>query len=76
MRRNHPGIATIEGCAALADACMKKSVATSPAERFADLRSRYDADALIDLQEARTEEIRREIGAAIGRDPLSLVGLA
>jgi len=65
-----------ERCAALADACMKGSTAVPPAERFADLRKRYDAPALIDLQERRTGILRGELAAALGADPLSLVGLA
>jgi bis(5'-nucleosidyl)-tetraphosphatase len=64
-----------ERCAALADACMKGTEPTSPRERFEDLRRRYGAGALIDLQERRTDAIRREIQEWIGRDPLSLVGL-
>jgi bis(5'-nucleosidyl)-tetraphosphatase len=64
-----------ERCAALADACMKGPLAVRPKERFQDLRQRYGAGALIDLQERRTEAIRREISEWIGRDPLSLVGL-
>jgi bis(5'-nucleosidyl)-tetraphosphatase len=65
-----------ERCAALADACMMGPVPAPPRERFLDLRRRYDAAALIDLQERRTEAIRREVAAVLGRDPLALVGLA
>jgi bis(5'-nucleosidyl)-tetraphosphatase len=65
-----------ERCAALADACMKGPTPVPPAERFRDLRGRYDAPALIDLQERRTGEIRAEIGAVLGADPLALVGLS
>jgi 8-oxo-dGTP pyrophosphatase MutT (NUDIX family) len=65
-----------ERCAALADACMKGPTPVPPPERFRDLRRRYDAKALIDLQERRTEAIRAEIEGAIGKDPLGLVGLA
>ena len=65
-----------ERCAALADACMKGSTPVPPAERFADLRRRYDAPALIDLQERRTAALRAEMAAVLGADPLSLVGLA
>jgi bis(5'-nucleosidyl)-tetraphosphatase len=64
-----------ERCAALADACMMGPVATTPAQRFADLRRRYDAPALIDLQERRTAEIRDELEQAARRDPLAAVGL-
>ena len=64
-----------ERCAALADACMKGDRVVLPAERFADLRERYDAPALIDLQEARTKVIRSEFHTALGQDPLELVGL-
>jgi hypothetical protein len=65
-----------ERCAALADSCMKGPDAVPPAERFEDLRRRYDAPALIDLQERRTAAIRREMAAAGGADPLAPVGLA
>ncbi len=64
-----------ERCAALADACMKGPEAVAPVERFRDLRSRYDAPALIDLQERRTEKIRARMAKALGRDPLELVGI-
>jgi bis(5'-nucleosidyl)-tetraphosphatase len=65
-----------ERCAALADACMKGPTPVPPRERFADLRVRYDAKALIDLQERRTDALRASIAEAIDRDPLGLVGLA
>ncbi len=65
-----------ERCAALADACMKGDSVVLPTERFADLRARYDAPALIDLQETRTEVIRNEFREVLGQDPLQLVGLA
>jgi 8-oxo-dGTP pyrophosphatase MutT (NUDIX family) len=65
-----------ERCAALADACMMQATPVPPARRFEDLRRRYDAPALIDLQERRTAAIRDEMGRAIGTDPLALVGLA
>jgi 8-oxo-dGTP pyrophosphatase MutT (NUDIX family) len=65
-----------ERCAALADSCMKGPDAVPPAERFEDLRRRYDAPALIDLQERRTAAIREEIRAAAGQDPLRAVGLS
>lgn len=64
-----------ERCAALADACMLGDRPRPPAERFRDLRARYDAPALIDLQERRTEEIRAEIARATGRDPVAHAGL-
>lgn len=64
-----------ERCAALADACMMGPVATTPAQRFADLRQRYDAPRLIALQERRTADIRTEFERVLGRDPLSRVGL-
>ena len=64
-----------ERCAALADACMKGSKPVPPRERFADLRSRYDAPALIDLQERRTDVIRSELASVLDADPLSLVSL-
>jgi bis(5'-nucleosidyl)-tetraphosphatase len=64
-----------ERCAALADACMMQATPVPPARRFEDLRRRYDAAALIDLQERRTAAIREEMERAIGRDPLALVGL-
>ncbi len=65
-----------ERCAALADACMKGSEAVPPAERFADLRVRYDAEALIALQARQIEGIRHKLEKALGADPLGLVGLA
>jgi ADP-ribose pyrophosphatase YjhB (NUDIX family) len=65
-----------ERCAALADSCMRGPQPATPVERFRDLRARYGAARFIDLQERRTEELRGEIAKAIGRDPLSLVGLA
>ncbi len=65
-----------ERCCALADACMKGTEAVVPEERFADLRTRYDAHDLIALQEARTALIRRKLADALDRDPLTLVGLA
>lgn len=64
-----------ERCAALADACMKQDQAVPPAERFEDLRRRYDAQALIGCQERHTAGIRKTIAEALGRDPLELVGL-
>jgi 8-oxo-dGTP pyrophosphatase MutT (NUDIX family) len=64
-----------ERCAALADSCMMGPTPAPPAERFRDLRRRYDAPALIDLQERRTAAIRAEMEPALGRDPLALVGL-
>ena len=64
-----------ERCCALADACMKGATAVPPAERFADLRARYDAEALISLQEQQTAKIRAKLTKALGRDPLELVGL-
>ena len=64
-----------EKCAALADACMKGDTPVNPKTRFADLRERYDAEALIALQERKTDQIRREIQDAIGLDPLAVVGL-
>lgn len=65
-----------ERCAALADACMRGPTPVPPAQRFRDLRERYDAAPLIELQERRTEEIRAELARATGHDPLALVGLA
>jgi len=47
-----------EKCAALADGCMRGDRAAPPADRYADLRTRYDADELITLQERYTETIR------------------
>lgn len=64
-----------EHCAALADACMRQDEAVAPRKRFADLRRRYDAPDLIDLQERKTKKIRRRMAEAIGEDPLALVGL-
>ncbi len=55
---------------------MKGGTAVRPKERFADLRRRYGASALIDLQERRTAAIRAELRAATGRDPLEAAGLA
>jgi 8-oxo-dGTP pyrophosphatase MutT (NUDIX family) len=65
-----------ERCAALADACMRHDEKVPPAERFAELRRRYQNGPLIDLQERRTGEIRAEMSEVLGRDPLALVGLA
>jgi 8-oxo-dGTP pyrophosphatase MutT (NUDIX family) len=65
-----------ESCAALADSCMKGPEPAPPADRFADLRRRYDAPALIDLQERRTRALRDAMARATGRDPLAAVGLA
>lgn len=66
-----------ERCAALADACMKGPTPARPADRFADLRVRYpDADGIVALQARRTDAIRAELRARLGRDPLALVGLA
>jgi len=64
-----------ERCAALADACMMQDEPVRPRVRFADLRRRYDAPDLIDLQERQTKKIRRKIEGAIGVDPIQLVGL-
>ena len=64
-----------ERCAALADACMRGTEAVHPKERFADLRARYDAPRLIDLQEARTRAIRADFEAELDEDPLELLGL-
>ena len=64
-----------EHCIALADSCMRGGEAVPPGERFADLRRRYDAGALIDLQERRTDAIRRLLTATLGRDPLTLLPL-
>jgi bis(5'-nucleosidyl)-tetraphosphatase len=65
-----------ERCAALADACMMQTTPVPPRRRFEDLRRRYDARALIDLQERRTAALRAEMTAALRKDPLALVGLA
>lgn len=65
-----------ERCAALADACMMGTTPAPPKRRFADLRLRYDAPKLIDLQEQRTEAIREEIARVTGQDPLAAVDLA
>ncbi len=65
-----------ERCCALADACMQGATPVTPQERFADLRVRYDALALINLQEQKVAEIRDLITEALGRDPLDLVDLA
>ncbi len=64
-----------ERCAALADACMKGSEPVAPWERFADLRERYDAPDMIDLQERQTEKIRAKMAKVLGHDPLELVGI-
>lgn len=64
-----------ERCAALADACMQGPEAVAPAKRFADLRRRYDAPRLIDLQERLTEQIRAALAAATGHDPVRTAGL-
>jgi bis(5'-nucleosidyl)-tetraphosphatase len=64
-----------ERCAALADACMMGPTPTTPTKRFADLRRRYDAPRLIDLQERLTEQIRSEVAQATGHDPLAPLGL-
>ncbi len=64
-----------EQCAALADACMKGDEAVPPRKRFRDLRRRYDAPDLIDLQERNTKRIRKRFEEALGEDPLALVGL-
>src|SRR5262249_31835637 len=64
-----------EGCVALADACMMGTEAVAPKARFADLRKRYGPSPLIDLQERRTDAIRRDLQTTLGRDPLSLAGL-
>lgn len=65
-----------ERCAALADSCMMGPSTVAPAVRFADLRRRYDAPALIDLQEQRTAALRAELAAVLGRDPLVALGLS
>ena len=65
-----------ERCCALADACMKQDTPVPPAERFEDLRARYDSHDVIALQEARVAKIRRKLERVLGRDPLELVGLA
>lgn len=65
-----------ERCCALADACMKGDTPVPPAERFADLRTRYDSHDLIALQERRTAKLRDRIARAIGQDPMALVRLA
>jgi len=64
-----------ERCCALADACMQGATAVPPAERFADLRTRYDTYPLIALQEFKTAALRRRLAKALGLDPLTLVGL-
>lgn len=65
-----------ERCAALADACMKGATPVAPAERFRDLRARYPgAEALVALQERRTEVVRADFASALGRDPVALLGL-
>ena len=64
-----------ERCVALADACMRQDEPVTPAVRFSDLRQRYDAPELIDLQERCTEKIRYKIECAIGADPIEMVGL-
>ncbi|MDJ0974733.1 MAG: NUDIX domain-containing protein [Planctomycetota bacterium] len=64
-----------ERCAALADACMRGTEVVSPAVRFADLRRRYDHAQVIDLQALYTERARKELEAALGQDPLQLIGL-
>ncbi len=60
-----------ERCAALADACMRHDEPVSPAVRFADLRDRYGPSPLIELQARRTEALRAEFAARLGRDPLA-----
>lgn len=65
-----------EHCAALADSCMKHDQAVHPDIRFADLRKRYGASRLVDLQERRTTAIRETFREATGEDPLALVDLA
>jgi 8-oxo-dGTP pyrophosphatase MutT (NUDIX family) len=65
-----------ERCAARADACMKGAEPAPPEKRFADLRRRYDAPALITLQERLADGIRRKIAKALGHDPLTDVDLA
>jgi 8-oxo-dGTP pyrophosphatase MutT (NUDIX family) len=64
-----------ERCAALADACMQGDSVVLPTARFADLRERYGNVPVIDLQEAHTKIIREAFDAALGQDPLKLVGL-
>ena len=66
---------TEERCVALADACMMGTTPVAPRARFADLRVRYGASPLIDLQERRTEAIRRDLETATGRDPVAAAGL-
>jgi 8-oxo-dGTP pyrophosphatase MutT (NUDIX family) len=65
-----------EACAALADSCMRGPDAVAPPKRFEDLRRRYGAGPLIDLQERRTTAIRTRIAEATGSDPLVVAGLA
>jgi len=65
-----------ERCAALADSCMQGATPVSPKQRFEDLRRRYDAKALIDLQEHSTLSLRSALAESLDRDPLTLVGLA
>jgi 8-oxo-dGTP pyrophosphatase MutT (NUDIX family) len=70
-------LTTEEACVALADSCMKGAEAVPPALRFSDLRARYGAGALIDLQERRTDAIRARLREALGgRDPLDAAGVA
>ncbi|MCB9826298.1 MAG: NUDIX domain-containing protein [Planctomycetes bacterium] len=64
-----------ERCAAVADGCMKGTTPVHPDARFADLRQRYDAEALIALQEARVHALLREMHAVLGTDPLELLPL-
>jgi bis(5'-nucleosidyl)-tetraphosphatase len=64
-----------ERCVALADACMMGTKPVAPPVRFADLRRRYGPSPLIDLQERRTDAIRRDLETSIGRDPIASAGL-
>jgi 8-oxo-dGTP pyrophosphatase MutT (NUDIX family)/HD superfamily phosphodiesterase len=64
-----------EQCAALADSCMRGAEAVPPELRFADLRRRYDARTLIDLQERMTAQLRQRLERVLGRDPLQVVDL-
>ena len=64
-----------ERCVALADACMMGATAVAPRTRFIDLRARYGPSPLIDLQERRTDAIRRDLMTATGRDPIVSAGL-
>ena len=65
-----------ERVVAFADACTRGAKRVTPSERFADLRERYETHALIALQEEATAEIGAALRKALGRDPLSVLGLA